>query len=74
MAEFLEASEWVGVGGGGVITRRDALDDDNPQSWPSLWRAKFGEEMPNNKRTELGLPTIKCRCSKCGHIEYDHTD
>lgn len=53
--DTLTASEWWRPGAG-MMYRRSALPDSHPQSWPSLWEAKFGEPMPNKKRVEVGLP------------------
>lgn len=67
----LEASEWVGRGEGGVLTRRDALDENHPDSYPSLWQAKYGCRMPDWAREVAGLPPRQemHTCSNCGHTE-----
>lgn len=38
--QSLEASEWIGHGTG-ILTRRSALPDSHPESWPSLWLLKY---------------------------------
>lgn len=49
----LELSEWVKIG---VMNyRRSALPVYHPESWPSRWKAHFGEEMPFSKWSEAGL-------------------
>ena len=66
MSEELQATEWIGFGTG-LLQRRDALSDDHPESWPSLWLKKYGVPMPIWAREQLGLPVPEIVCPKCGH-------
>ena len=49
----LQATEWVRRGDGMMVLRA-ALPEEDPQSWPSLWRKRFGEDMPRWARIEVG--------------------
>lgn len=50
----LELTDWVTVG---VMSyRRSVLPPEHEESWPSRWKAHFGEEMPFAKYLEAGLP------------------
>lgn len=40
---MLTATQYVKRGP--MIVLREGLDDDDPESWPSLWREKFGDDL-----------------------------
>ena len=47
----IEATVWVHRGS--MMINRDALAPDDPESWPSLWKAKFGEDLPYSLALDL---------------------
>ena len=63
MNNTLEASKWV-KSSGGYITLRSALPDEHPGSWPSIWKDKFGEDMPLSARREAEVLDPE-RCPTC---------
>lgn len=70
MSESFTYSEWYRTGT--MMFRRSALADSHPESIPSLWKKKFGEEMPFYARREAGLPDPH-RCPTCRQsISFQH--
>lgn len=63
--DTLEATEWVRKGT--MLVRRDALSYNDPESWPSLYKQKFDEEMPKSKYVELGIVPPVFFCPNCSH-------
>ncbi len=78
----IQATEWIGVGKGGMITRRSSLPPTHPESWFSLWMQKYGslEDFPWESMGEgwengpprgfpweaFGLNPFK-KCPMCGY-------
>jgi hypothetical protein len=66
--QSIEATDYIGHGTGRFLLRA-ALPDSHPESWPSLWKAKYGSlaGFPWKKLNREGP-----RCPHCGQ-EY-HQD
>ena len=60
----VEASVWIGHGTG-MVTRRDALPVEHPESWVSLWIKKYGS-LDDFPYENLGMTKPPLICIHCG--------
>ena len=68
MAETFRYTQWWKSGS--TMYNRNALQDNHPQSLPSLWDKQYGESMPISVRVELGVPPPHPRINSQEPIMY----